>query len=322
MRGRAWLALSCLSLGLLACSEDQGTSDSGPKDSSTTDGPDDGAPPVDGSPDTVVPFDAGPSTCVPGATWGANQGVSVSTGQSDLLGAVTGDELTIAWMTAQGSVMYADRQNASSPFGSPQTLTAAIALDEVALSSDGLTLVVVLQDRSSLAQSTRASRSAAFSPTLDTAPFAQLDPPPTEGDASTSQGLFADPVLSGDGKLLYYSQYGVSAYTMHESYRPGASGVWPQGQAMIEKDFLAPSLSARRRPTGISSDGRTLFFWDESANIERVAFREGEEMPHNTYASFADLGAYQYAVPTQSCTRIYFSASGSGGLDLFYADKQ
>jgi hypothetical protein len=31
--------------------------------------------------------------------------------------------------------------------------------------------------------------------------------------------------------------------------------------------------------------------------------------------------AYENAMPTASCNRIYFSSSGSGGLDLFYADK-
>jgi hypothetical protein len=321
MQRRAWLALSCVSFAL-ACSEDPGnSSDASPSDGMpNADATSDAA--GDGSSDTGVPFDAGPTECDPTATWGANQLVAASTAQSDSLGAVTADELTIAWMTAAGAVMYADRQSASSPFGAPQTLTGAIALDEVALSGDGLTLVVVLQDRSALAQTTRASRSSAFSSTLDTAPFAQLDPPPTEGDAATSQGAFADPVLSNDGQLLYYSQYGVSAYSMHESYRPGASGVWPQGRSLIEKDFVAPNQSARMRPTGLSADDRTLFFWDESASTERVAFRDGVQMPNNTYKTFVDVGAHQYAVPTLSCARLYFSASGSGGLDLFYADKQ
>ncbi|HSQ68129.1 MAG TPA: hypothetical protein VLM85_33190 [Polyangiaceae bacterium] len=312
MRRHACLALSCLSVALGCGEHPSAASDSGlPKDSAAPDGTTDAAP----------PSDSGTTFCDPAATWGNNQLVAASTAQSDLLGAVTGDELTIAWMTAQGTVMYADRQSATSPFGAPQTLSGAIALDEVALSGDGLTLIVVLQDRSALAQTTRASRSAAFSSTLDAAPFAQLDPQPTETDASASQGLFADPVLSSDGQMLYYSQYGVSTYTMHESYGPSA-GVWPQGRSLVEKSFVAASLSARMRPTGLSADQRALFYWDEAANIERVAFRDGVQPTNDTYTTFADVGAYQYAVPTSSCARLYFSASGSGGLDLYYADKQ
>ncbi len=324
MRRRAWLVVGCAALyAALGCSEDQTNQDSGTNDSSTNDGPipTEGGP-TDSGKDTTPPLDAGPGVCSQSATWGANQAVSVSTAQADLLGAVTGDELTIAWMTAQGAVLYADRTSTSSAFGAPQTLSGAIALDQVALSADGLTMIVVSQDRSSLAQTTRSSRSAAFSTTLDTTPFAQLDPPPTEGDSGTSQGLFADPVLSSDGQLLYYSQTGVNVYTMHESYRPGASGAWPQGRVLIEQALVATSLSARRRPSGLSADGRTLFFWDESTNIERTAFRDSVQMPNNTYKTFVDLGAYENAEPTSSCTRIDFSASGSGGLDLFYADKQ
>ncbi len=318
MRRRAWLGVSCAVVSAAVGCEDQPAQpDSGILDSALDGLGADGA--NDASSDA---FDAGSTVCSASATWGTDQPVSISTAQADLLGAITGDELTIAWMTTQGAVLYADRQSTSSAFGAPQTLAGAIALDQVALSSDGLAMIVVLQDRSALAQTTRASRAAAFSTTLDTTPFAQLDPPPTEGDGGASQGSFADPVLSNDGTLLYYSQTGVNVYTMHESYRAGASGPWPQGRILIEPPLVATSLTARRRPSGLSIDGRTLFFWDESTSIERVAFRGSVQSPNATYTTFADLGAYENAEPTASCTRIYFSASGSGGLDLFYADKQ
>ncbi len=268
--------------------------------------------------------------CSKTLTWQASQLLSISTPQSDFFGSVTPDELSIAWMTAAGTILYADRTTTASPFNAPQTLSAGAALDRVSLSSDGLTLIVVLQNRYSLAQTTRSSRSAAFSTTLDPTPFAQLDPPITEGDGNAApvHGSFADPLLSPDGTFLYYSQYGVSTYTMTEAYRAANdTSPWLQGRNLgvpsAEKTLEAPDLSGTRcRPTGISADNLTLFFYDMSTNVERMGFR-ADPFNNNTYTTFVDLGAqYENAMPTTACTRIYFSSAGSGGLDLFYADKQ
>jgi len=310
---------------VLACGDDSavpdsgsdatndGTSNDGKTSDSTTEAGDAGA-------------DAAPPVCSPTMMWNTPQLLSVSTAQSDYFGSVTSDELSIAWMTTAGSVLYADRTVATSPFNTPQTLTANVALDRVSLTSDGLTLIVVLADRSSLAQTTRGTRTAAFSTTLDTTPYAQLDPTVTENDTGTGpvHGSFADPMLSPDGQFLYYSQYGVTTYTMNESYRMnGDTTPWTQGANLTESALVAPDTTGtRRRPTGMSADDLTLFFYDETTNIERAGFR-ADPLNNNTYTTFIDLGAaYENAMPTANCSRIYFSSTGSGGLDLFYADQK
>jgi hypothetical protein len=301
------------------CSDNPGTPDGG--DAAQSDAPaGDGGNPGDAN-------DSGVVLPVCSATMKFQSGtlLPISTAQADLFGAITPDELTIAWMTTAGSVLYADRAKATDPFGSPQTLTAGIALGRVALSPDGLTLVVVVTNRSILAQSTRSSRSAAFSSTLDTTPFATLDPIATEGDASTqpTHGSFADPMLSADGQFLYYSQYGVSTLTMCESYRKtGDTSPWGQGRNLLESQLVAPDTSGTRMiPTGMSMDDLTLFYWDGVAQTERMAFRDSA-LTNNTYKQFVTLGpGYQYAAPTASCGRIYFSSAGdAGALDLFFAD--
>jgi hypothetical protein len=266
-----------------------------------------------------------PPSCSATVKYGAGTLLSISTAQSDLFGAVTPDELTIAWMTTAGSVLYADRAKASDPFGAPQTLTAGVALGRVALSPDGLALIVVLADRSALAQSTRSSRTAAFSTSLDKAPFASLDPLPTEIDAGTAppHGSFGDPMLSPDGQFLYYSQYGVSKLTMCESYRKsGDTSPWGQGRNLLEQQLQAPDTSGTRMiPSGMSIDDLALFYWDGVAQTERIAIRDSA-LTNNTYKQFVTIGAaYQYAAPTASCSRIYFSSAGDGGpLDLFFAN--
>jgi hypothetical protein len=234
-------------------------------------------------------------------------------------------------MTTAGSVLYADRANATDPFGAPQTLTAGIALDRVALSPDGLTMIVVETSRNSLAQTTRGSRGSAFSSTLDLAPYASLDPLSQEGDAGTSptHGLFADPMLSEDGQFLYYSQTGVFTLTMHESYRKtGDTSPWGQGRNLLESQLSAPDTSGVHMiPTGMSSDDLTLFYWDGVAKTEKAAFRDNATK-NNTFKQFLTLGpTFRNAAPVGSCGRIYFCdgpANDAGGadLDLFFADSK
>jgi hypothetical protein len=131
-------------------------------------------------------------------------------------------------------------------------------------------------------------------------------------------------MLSPDGQFLYYSQYGVTTYTMIESYRmTGDTTPWTQGRDLLEMQLSAPDISGtRRRPTGMSADDLTLFYYDMTTSTEIAAFRE-DPLVHNTYTSFVTLGAaYENAMPTTSCTRIYFCSTAGSATNLYYADKQ
>jgi hypothetical protein len=303
-----------------ACSPNGGTNDGG-TDAPISDAP--GDAPNDSASDAG---DGGPliPQCSTTETWGTGTLIGVSTPQSDFFGAVTSDELTIAWMTTAGSIFYSDRASTSVAFGAPQTLSGAIALDHVSLSTDGLTLIFVKNNRYTLEQSTRASRSGAFSTTFDSTPYSKLDPPITEFDAGggPTHGLFSDPMLSPDGQFLYYSEYGQSTLTMYETYRAsGDTMPWGEGRNLLETQLGAPDLSGKRmHPTGIAADDLTLFYWDDVASTERMAFRD-DAYKDNTYKQFVDIGAHQNAAPVTGCARIYFSGAGTGGFDLFFADK-
>jgi hypothetical protein len=310
---------------VLACSDDTSMPDSGGNDASPTDASSDVRTDVVIDQQTGDASDAAVAICSQTLTWNTSQLLSISTG-SDYFGSVTPDELSIAWMTTAGTVLYADRTVTSSPFNTPQTLTADVALDRVSITSDGLTLIVVRGDRGSLAQTTRMSRTAAFSATLDTTQYANLDTPVTEIDGGNTppHGKFADPMLSPDGQFLYYSQYGVTTYTLTESYRmTGDTTPWSQGRDLLETQFSAPDLSGtRRRPTGMSADDLTLFYYDMTTSTEIAAFRS-DPLVNNTYTTFVSLGAaYENAMPTTSCTRIYFCSTSGSATNLYYADKQ
>lgn len=316
---RASVLLACAAL-TIACTNKNDNGDGG--QDAQDDSPIGDAAPSDGGDGG----DGGPvvAQCKTTSTWGTGTLIAISTPQSDSMGAITPDELTLAWMTTAGSVLYADRANVSDAFGAPQTLSGTIALDHVALTPDGLTLIVVKDNRYALLQSTRSSRSTAFGSALDGAPYANIDPPPTELDAGAQppHGLFADPMLSPDGQFLYYSQTGQTTLTMQETFRAkGDTKPWGQGRNLLETQLGAPDTSGtRRHPTGMSADDLTLFFWDDVAQTERMAFRDGA-FSNNTYKQFVDIGAHKNAAPTAGCGRLYFSGAGSGGFDLFFADK-
>ena len=296
--------------------------DSGSFDVSKPDGAID-----DGGADSDAPFVPPPSACDPKASWTTGTLVpNVSTAQPDSFGAITADELTIAWMSVAGTVQYADRAAATDPFGPTKTLTGPIALERVALSGDGLTLVVLRNDRKIFAQVTRASRSTDFGTALDTGPFASLDPASSgmeDGGDAGGTGTFGDPVLSPDGHFFYYSVLGGGTTTIAESYRNGTNP-WPKGRFLTNPELQSDMTGKLRRPTGVSTDSRTLFFWDEVDGVEKMTFRGDPILvPFNVFGEFTTIGAtFANAQPTAKCQRIYYDAPGSvGSTDLFFADR-
>jgi hypothetical protein len=252
--------------------------------------------------------------CVLTGTWGAPTPV-LTTGAADasIFGAVTPDELTLAWTSRTGTTVtayYADRASTSAAFGAPQALAAsfgALALDRVTLSGDGLRIAGVAADGHSLVAATRTSRAAAFAtPDTEFAPLATGEAPPT----------LATPLLAGDdSELVYIDTSSSSDYVVHES----TSGLpsWKSGPAVIVPG-LARMGTQLRRPSGLSLDRLTLFYWDDVSGSEKAVWRP---IPQQDFNQFVDLGSRTNAVPTASCQRIYYSVPGTAGaLSIVYAD--
>jgi hypothetical protein len=77
-------------------------------------------------------------------------------------------------------------------------------------------------------------------------------------------------VLSASDTAFYYSVYDdVQSATIYRTLRLLPGDPWPVGRCSRTR---RSSRRADRRPTAISSDEQTLFFWDEVVAMERAAW--------------------------------------------------
>jgi hypothetical protein len=81
---------------------------------------------------------------------------------------------------------------------------------------------------------------------------------------------------------------------------------------------LLMSGADRRRPTGISADGRVLFFWDETDEVSYSAFRAGSSLDFTAFYPLAPNG--KRAMPNDGCDRFYASLPVAGDKDAGTAD--
>ncbi|MGZ3421044.1 MAG: hypothetical protein ACXVEF_11280 [Polyangiales bacterium] len=249
-------------------------------------------------------YSDGPATSVtfPGPTDGA------------LLAAITWDELTMVWTTTSGStvsVHYADRASRDAAFTTDHLLPASLgpfAEDKVGLSADGLLLMFTSADHKTLRQITRGSRTATFDEaTVTGSPFTRISGAGGEGGPAKQ---LSDLVLSKDGNWLFYTDLlRTSGPSIMLSIKLG-DGTWDFPNP-ITASSLSIDTGRRRRPTGISSDSRTLFYFDEVSEATYVAFRYPGTALFTEFYAYAPTGSR--AMPADVCDRVY--------LDMEVADK-
>jgi hypothetical protein len=193
--------------------------------------------------------------------------------------------------------MIADRADAADDFGTP----VAVGVDGViGVSPDGLRVIARGLD-GTLQEATRPSPGEAFGAPEEGA-FTLIN-----AAAAADGSSLSVPVIAPDDRTLYYLAIppGGSEYPLHVSTRSGA-GAWPVGTA-LESCELRSFQGFNPAPTGVSSDGLTLFFWDSFYGVARAAFREEADGP---FVWFDDLGPLVAAQPNVACNRLYYSADG------------
>jgi hypothetical protein len=249
--------------------------------------------------------DAGPPLCA-GKSWNTASPTKWITGVHRF-GGITPDELTIAWTSDASTIWVASRQvltdSFATPYTSVSTATAPIADDRIALAPSGLTIVAVAPDRSTFVEFANQSGTWSAAPSD---PFVNL-----EAMAMDGPGQFFEPMLGADGNFYYLlAPLGTNAGapTMYQSTWNGSQRAWNTGIALTDTDLASHGLAMRRRPTGATEDGRTLFFFDEVAGFERQATRD---QGATTFSAFADLAAFPEAAPGGRCVRLYF-VTGTG----------
>jgi len=228
-------------------------------------------------------------------------------------GGVSRDELTVAWTASDGTIYVADRatQTATFPPGSVvSTGSLTLAPGRVALSPTGSVLLGVASDRKSLVALERGGRSSSWAPSLPSA-YATLNG--MGGDPGN--GSFFEPAFGLDGLSLFYLVMPPNAApALFESRWDPSKRAWQSGTGLSNPELASADAMHRRRPTGASSDGLTLFFFDETSQTERAAWRPSVASP---FANFVDL-SFAEAAPNYLCDSLYYQDDESAptGIDF------
>ena len=295
-------------------------SGSPPDTTATSDGKADGADAaVDGTVgiDTAPPDTGPPPLCPTGFSDTPGTAVDYTHGEGELLAALTWDELTMAWTTNVAGVItvhYSDRATKDGAFVTDFTLPSTLGPfpdDKVTFTADGLTMLFMSEDQQTVHQITRASRGVVFDPsTLTSAAFTRITGPSTEGGGGMKK--LADLVLSKDGKWLFYTNLNRSSGTTIMLSVQLGDGSWDYPNP-VDATRLEMDSGFRRRPTGISGDKRTLFYYDEASEAPYVAFRVWDTAVFNKFYGYAPTG--RRPIPVDSCDRVYLSVEVADKLD-------
>ena len=170
----------------------------------------------------------------------------------------------------------------------------------VSLASDGRRLILVMNDHSGFGELSRAARGEAFLGDADVTAFARLNA--LKAMSGHSLGW---PVLSHEGLDLYFVSYFGSAI-VNQSHL-SADGVFDIGTE-IDQFTLGGKEGEYKLPSGISSDQRAIFFFDQATSHAMARFRSRDGGP---FYDPLDLGERHGATPNRDCSRVYSSiASG------------
>lgn len=224
----------------------------------------------------------------------------------ELLAAVTWDEQTMAWTTADGGtvvVHYADRAGRDDAFGSDRTLPTSLGpfvAEKVALSADGLRMIFTSADHLTITQISRPTRADAFDPaTATSAPFGRL-----MASEGSDPHAVADLVLSRDERTLIFTDLGITSGASIRMSTHLGDGTWDAPRT-IDAASLRMVGTLRRRPSGLSADGRTLFYFDENSRGPKIAVRA---LGSADFTAFYDINPIGFRpMPTETCDRLYMS---------------
>jgi hypothetical protein len=278
---------------------------------------------TDAGADSGTSSDAGPDTdgevvlpdtlCPTTFTRANEESLQLSTKSEERFGSISDDELSLAFTVpdgALGTVYVTNRELTSEPFSLAEPIKGDFAFDRASLSPDGLSLLVVNADRRGFSLLERVALDKPFE---SVTPWQYVDI--VDGLADGEQ--LGDPVFALGGQVLFYSQYGAGrTHTVIFANRLSTGSAFVVGGELINPELLAQG-DLRRRPTAVSADYRTLFFYDEVTQVTKAGLFYGSF----DFISVSDLGDARNLQPSSDCGRLYFDATGPTSDDLFVADS-
>jgi hypothetical protein len=247
----------------------------------------------------------GAAVCSETAHWaGAVKVQVVSTAATELLLSLTPDELDLAFVRG-GNSYVAHRAAATGSFsaGTPIPIPAGWSTAQgAALSADGKRLLVISSDQTALGEMTRLDRTSSFSNTVDQSAFSIVNQSTTY-----SGNIYAAPVLAPDDQQLFLSSVapGGASTVVAATRSPGQA--WTAPERVIAA--LDGTANARRLPTGLSADARTLFYFNEQTMREEARWRDEPKLDSPLY-DMVDLGTRRGAQPNAACDHLYSVAAG------------
>jgi hypothetical protein len=249
-----------------------------------------------------APAMAPPGVCRPEMSLAGEQAQNVGASNVTLL-AMTNDELSVAFTTGAGNTLALHVADRASPKAAFAEVSVTVPEDWDAgngatLSANGLRLLLVSSDHGSFGVLSRAQRGDAFAGEIDTTPFQKINSlKPMSGE---SVGW---PVLSSDGKALYYVTYFGRSWPYQAAL--GKDGIFGFG-SIIEGDegILGGKAGEYKLFSGLAADQRAIFYYDEATQHTWAAFRSREGGP---FYDEVDLGARRGAAPNTDCGLVYSS---------------
>lgn len=244
-----------------------------------------------------------PGLCDPSMKLGAAEPQTLAVPGATLV-AMTPDELSVAFTTGDVAslLLYvADRASLQDDFVELQVAIPQgySAKSGVSLSKNGQSLILTRADSSGFAELTRAERGAAFGVDPSEARFAKINAlKPMSGH---SVGW---PVLSSDGKSLYFVSYFGQSWVKQSEL--GADDTFTIGTE-IDEFTLGGKAGQYKLISGLATDQRAIFFVDEATKHAMALFRSRPGAP---FYDPLDLGERQGAAPNEDCTRVYSTVDG------------
>ncbi|HEX3904708.1 MAG TPA: hypothetical protein VH853_17870 [Polyangia bacterium] len=214
------------------------------------------------------------------------------------------------------NVYVADETAPDSGVYTPRDVTSWITTNnvinqEIGMSGDGLTLVLLSADRTTISSAQRSALQLIDFGTPSSADFTTVN-----GFLTGTSGQFRYPVLSPDGRELYYTIANLSTAVngVYHATRPSSSGPFPAGK-------LIPVLTTGYEyVTGVSSDRLAIFVFNGFGGfVFTRTSTSGDFVNPNAPNTPPQISGWQHK-PFQNCATLFFMTSpgGCANEDLYF----